>query len=186
MCEKRPDDKSGRNVLLVGRPGVGKTTLIERIVQGLSRDGIPASGFLTAEVRDAQGVRQGFRYRTLSGTEGWLARRGAEAAYRVGSYGVNLEGLERDAVSEIDPNAVDAGLIIIDEIGKMESFSRIFRGAVERALDSGHPVLASVSSSAGGWIGRVRDREDARLLEVTEQNRDELARELTQEIIDAL
>jgi nucleoside-triphosphatase len=45
------------NLLLIGRPGVGKTTAIKAVVQAL---GERADGFYTAEIREC-GKRQGFR-----------------------------------------------------------------------------------------------------------------------------
>ena len=37
-----------KNILLTGRPGCGKTTLIKRVVEELA---LPAGGFYTEEIR---------------------------------------------------------------------------------------------------------------------------------------
>ena len=52
-------------VLLTGRPGCGKTTLIKRVVNNLPRR---AGGFYTEEIRDG-GMRAGFKIVTLDGEE---------------------------------------------------------------------------------------------------------------------
>ncbi len=54
-----------RKVLLTGRPGCGKTTLIKRVVNELA---VPAGGFYTEEIRE-RGERVGFKIITLDGQE---------------------------------------------------------------------------------------------------------------------
>jgi nucleoside-triphosphatase THEP1 len=50
-----------KKILLTGRPGCGKTTLIQRVVKDLA---LPAGGFYTEEIRQ-RGVRVGFKVVTL-------------------------------------------------------------------------------------------------------------------------
>ena len=50
------------NILVTGRPGTGKSTLIRKVIEGL---GVPAGGFVTAELRQT-GMRVGFEVRDLS------------------------------------------------------------------------------------------------------------------------
>jgi len=111
---------TGLNLLVTGRPGVGKTTLLEGVLEqlrGLSR----LAGFTAAEVRDPSGQRTGFRILTVEGKEAELARVGFRSSVRVGRYGVNLEAFERLALPELARR--DTGLIVIDEIGKIECVS---------------------------------------------------------------
>ena len=64
---------------------------------------------------------------------------------------------------------------IIDEIGTMESFSRVFVEAVTFALDSQVPLLATVAAKGGGLIAAVKARPDVEIVTVLVGNRDELA-----------
>jgi nucleoside-triphosphatase len=59
-------------LLLEGRPGVGKTTAVERIAALLRDAGVPVSGFVTREIRKG-GQRVGFSLVTLDGEQGTLA-----------------------------------------------------------------------------------------------------------------
>lgn len=159
------------NLLVTGRPGIGKTTLLERVVAALPPGTV--SGFVTREER-AGGRRTGFVIRTLDGRTAVLARVGREPGPRVGRYGVDLAALEAIAVPTLEPR-VGVRLLVIDEIGKMECLSGRFRAAVQAALDGPLGVLATIAQAGEGFLAAVRDRPDVRLLEVTRDNRDALA-----------
>ncbi len=74
MPQPRP-----RNILLTGRPGIGKTTVIRRFVALHSAK--RCSGFYTDELRE-QGRRTGFRIITLDGATGILAHQEAKPCSR--------------------------------------------------------------------------------------------------------
>jgi nucleoside-triphosphatase len=156
------------NILLTGRPGIGKTTVIVRLAELLGKAHV--AGFFTEEIR-VQGQRRGFRVRCLGGKSCTLADTSIRSRWRVGRYGVDVSAFEALAVSELNR---DADLYVIDEIGKMECFSDRFVGAARAALDGPMPVIATVAASGGGFIREVKAREDVEILEVTAENRDVL------------
>jgi nucleoside-triphosphatase len=164
------------NLLVTGKPGVGKTTLMARIVERL-QSSLALAGFTTTEVRDSAGERIGFDIVTVDGRRGELARVGFQSRFRVGRYGVNLERLEQLSLPELARRDVD--LIVIDEIGKMECSSGRFRRAVEDALDSPVNVLATLGVSRLPFFQAMRDRPDVELITLTERNRDALVDDLS-------
>lgn len=157
------------NLLLAGKPGVGKTTVVEQVAARLRAAGWRLAGFLTREVRDASGQRTGFKIITLDGVEGTLARVGLASPVRVGRYGVNLADLERLALPQLRVREVN--LLIIDEIGKMECASGRFRRAVENAFDAPTHVLATLGTAPAHFLAALRDRPDVELLELTQKTR---------------
>lgn len=163
------------NLLVTGKPGVGKTTLVERVVEAL-RGSLRLAGFTTTEMRGPDGERVGFAVVTVDGKRGELARAGLRSRVRVGRYGVNLEEFERLALPELGRRDVD--LVAIDEIGKMECASGRFRRAAEDALDSPVSVLATIGIAHMPFFEALRARPDVELLTLTERNRDDLAREI--------
>jgi nucleoside-triphosphatase THEP1 len=167
--EKQQRNRHSRNILLTGPPGIGKSTLIERIVSGIQR---PVTGFFTREIRE-KGKRVGFSIVTLDGRKGVLAHRDVRGPFRVGKYGVNVEDIDRVAVPSMIPAGPDV-IVVIDEIGKMECFSSLFRESLMRVLDSENPVIGSIALRGGSFIEKVKARKDVSLIEVTERNRDEL------------
>ena len=62
-------------------------------------------------------------------------------------------------------------VIIVDEIGKMELLSAAFRDALQLALASPKPVVASTMSGPQPWVDAVKARPDVTLVEVTRSNR---------------
>ena len=86
-----------KNILITGRPGIGKTTLIKRIADQL---GPQAGGFYTEEIRRGP-ERMGFKVRNLDGVEGILAHKDIKSNQRVGKYGVDVDEFERVALPAI-------------------------------------------------------------------------------------
>jgi nucleoside-triphosphatase len=166
---------AGLNLLIMGRPGVGKTTLVERVIEQL-RGSLRLAGFTTAEERDPSGQRTGFRVVTVEGKQAELARAGLRSTVHVGRYGVNPEAFERLVLPELTRRDVD--LIVIDEIGKMECASERFRHAVEDGLDASVNVLATLGSAPLPFFLALRERPDVEVLTLTEHNRDAMVAEL--------
>jgi nucleoside-triphosphatase len=159
------------NFLVTGPPRCGKSTLIEAVVRMIDR---PARGFFTRETLES-GRRIGFSIVTLNGLTGVLAHENFRGRVRVGKYGVNLDDLERIAVPAMipsDPNEV----VVIDETGKMECFSALFRSTLLHTLDSPNLVIGSIALNGNSFIDRIKRRPDVRVFEVSEKNRNSLAR----------
>lgn len=158
-------------ILLTGRPGVGKTTALRRTAQLLSDRGLPVTGFYTEELR-SRGRRVGFRGIPFGSGESRVIAHVDLSPPRVGKYGVDVEAIDRLSRQHLDP--VDDAIVLVDEIGKMECLSEEFVGRTRRLLDSETPVLATVGKGGGELMRTVRRRQDARLTSVTESNRDRI------------
>jgi nucleoside-triphosphatase len=164
-----------RLLLLTGEPGVGKTTVLIRTVEALKSQGYAVGGMISREVR-THGERVGFEISDLSTNNvGWLAHVSQRNGPKVGRYRVNLQDLECTGVAAIVNAVKISDVVIIDEIGPMELFSQKFREAVTDAVQSNKFVIAVVHWKAREClIDEVKMREDAELLVVTLQNRENL------------
>ncbi|KAL2247348.1 UNVERIFIED_CONTAM: Cancer-related nucleoside-triphosphatase, partial [Sesamum indicum] len=145
----------GKCFLVTGPPGVGKTTLIIRVLEALkqSNPSLKIQGFYTRELREGA-ERVGFEVVTLDGRRGPLASttissRESQRWPNVGRYKVDVSSFESLALPELQVK-VDTDLFIIDEVGKMELFSSSFFPAVLRVLESNIPLLASVPIPKSG------------------------------------
>ena len=165
-------------VLLTGRPGCGKTTLIKRVVNKLRQR---AGGFYTEEIRDGR-ARTGFKIVTLDGDEVVFAHVDFQSAERVRKYRLDLSALEAVGVKAIREAVQAQRLVVVDEIGPMEIRSVFFREAVSDALDSELPVLATIFAGSLPFTDAVKSRPDVRLIEIRLNNRERLVSELTDRI----
>src|SRR4029453_2792534 len=86
-----------KKILLTGRPGCGKTTLVQRIVNHLA---LPAGGFYTKEIRE-RGARVGFKLITLEAKETVFADVNFKTSERIGKYGLDLAKLETVGVAAV-------------------------------------------------------------------------------------
>jgi nucleoside-triphosphatase len=161
------------NLFLTGRPGIGKTTVIQKAIERLS---IPVVGFYTREIREGN-QRAGFSIITLDGREGILAHRGARGRWAVGRYTVNMADIEGLAIPAMRPRSPEE-LIVIDEVGKMECLSKAFRQALIEVLDSPNTVLGTIALKGSGFIESIKARRDVSVLEVGPDNRDQLPEQL--------
>jgi nucleoside-triphosphatase THEP1 len=166
-----------KNILLTGPPRCGKSTLVEKLVRQLNR---PLTGFFTRELRE-KGRRVGFSITTLDGKEGILAHENSKSQKRVGKYGVNVGDLARIAVPSMIPSGAEQ-IVLIDEIGKMECLSPIFREALEKVLDSENLVIGSIAQKGDAFIEKIKERKDVLLVIVSEKNRDSLVLFLLEQI----
>jgi nucleoside-triphosphatase len=159
-------------VLITGRPGVGKTTLVRRILDALD---VPAGGFYTRELLGDDGRRTGFELVTLDGRPALLASVDLAGSRRVGRFGVDVPALERIGVPAIE-SAVEAGrLVVVDEIGKMELLSTTFQRAIIEALRKHRVLSGTIARSAHPFADELKAQPDTLLHELTETNREQLA-----------
>ena len=159
-------------VLITGRPGVGKTTLVRRVLEALDA---PASGFYTRETRGADGRRTGFELVTLDGLAVTLASVDLAGVPRVGRYGVDIDALERAGVPAIEAAVEADRLVVVDEIGKMELLSTAFQRAIVEALRRHRLLFGTIMQAAHPFADELKAQPDTLLHELTEANREEIA-----------
>jgi nucleoside-triphosphatase len=169
-------------LFITGDPGCGKTTLVRKVVERLGPS-VAMSGFYTEEVR-VEGKRRGFRGVTLDGRTFVLADRELETAHHVGPYGVALDELESIGVDALRPGP-ETRLIVLDEVGKMESFSEVFRRQVEALIAGDTPLLATVASHGVGFVKQVRQDRRITLLRMRRTAREGLVGEIVRRLKSA-
>jgi nucleoside-triphosphatase len=158
--------------LLTGKPRVGKTRAIKRIIENIGKE--RCGGFYTEEIHtddeDVNDKRIGFRLVTLDGQSGILAHVASDSPLRLGRYGVNLHDLEAIGLTAIERARVANKLIVIDEIGPMQSYSEQFKKMLLDLLNNDEPLLATIALNAHPWLDLIKQHKGVELYELTSSN----------------
>lgn len=159
------------HALIVGSRGVGKSTLIRRVLEEL---GCPIFGFETK--MESSGDED------IPGDPVYL--------YEVGKPRVqgeeNLVGRCRNKCFDVQPETFDRfaprlrrpvpadHVVVLDELGILESSSPDFCGAVLALLDGDAPAIAAVKHKDTPFLEAVRSHPNCKCFRITRENRDEL------------
>ncbi|MEM2352391.1 MAG: NTPase, partial [Thermoproteota archaeon] len=163
-------------ILITGRPGVGKTTVVSKIFNILKSKSISVGGMITYEVRE-DSVRTGFVIEDLkTGLKGLMASVNYDSGPRVGKYFVNLAEIERVGVKAIENALSNDEIIIVDEIGPMELYSNSFKKVVSKAFSSPKKVVATIHyrASQDSFCKSILSKAGVKTYVVTFENRDSL------------
>jgi nucleoside-triphosphatase len=132
-------------VFVTGPPASGKSTLALGVIEAARALGVRVAGISTPEQR--AGARTGFEIVDLaSGMRRVMASIGRHDGPHVGRYGLDLAAIEA-VVARFLESLPGAGLVVLDEIGRMELSSPRFLPAVEEAFASPAPLFAVVHRS---------------------------------------
>lgn len=163
-----------KHILICGEVGAGKSTLIQRLLRQNAR---PLYGFITKKldsdengfhpiyIHPAGAAERKFEQDNLIGT---CDRR---------THNINLNAFNTLGVSYLQ--AKPDGIIVMDELGFMESKADAFVKSVFAALDGEIPVIAAVKARFDvPFLNEVRAHPKTMLCTMTTDNRDALFSEL--------
>lgn len=179
------------SLAITGEPGVGKTTLLMRLLNMIRSEGIHVYGFFCPEVRE-EGKRIGFKIIDIAtGAEGWLALTPEKARslgyntsmYRkfVGRYIVIEDEAERIGVAAL--SSAKEGFLAIDEIGPMELAVEKLRKAIIHALVSASNFIVVVHRNMkDSEILKILREKNTQWVIITRENRDSVYHELASRV----
>lgn len=163
-----------KHLFLTGRKQVGKSTVLNTLLQG--RDAI-IGGFRTQRIQTADGANIYMlpptgepEYRE----ESILFRRRCGQSIRDSAAFDRLGAFLLQSLNGAD-------LVLMDELGPNESEARGFQRAVEQALEGRAPVYGVLQMADSEFLSRIAAREDVCVITVTEENRNDLPRQLLEQ-----
>lgn len=158
-------------VLLTGKPGIGKSTILEKVKRSFIG---PKFGIIGKEIRN-QNRRVGFEAINHLGKRKTFAHTTDITSSNIvgGKYFVDLKVINDFVIPEIEIGINDPdSLIFIDEIGRMQALSNIFLQVVEKILNSSSNVIATIVFDPEPWSVEFKENKSIVLVEVSKKNRD--------------
>lgn len=163
------------HTLIVGSRGVGKSTLIRRVLAELS---CPVFGFETKKEDALADEEKGSPvYIYEAGTEHIQTSENLVGYCKDKRPSVMKVAFDRYA-PKLCADIPDGYIVLMDEIGFMESASEDFCNAVLKLLDGNVPVIAAVKNKETEFLNTVRTHPKASCFYITEDNRDVLFEEV--------
>ena len=156
------------HALIVGGIQVGKSTLIQRVVGELGR---PVFGFETKK-EDALADEQGSPVYIYDAGKPHVQ----QADNLVGhcQYPPKVYQEAFNAYAGKLANPPEECVVVLDEIGFMESQAEEFCDAIMKLLDGSVPVIAAVKHNHTPFLEAVRNHPNCRCFAITQENRDAL------------
>lgn len=170
-------NKDMLNVFLTGEVGIGKTTVINKLLLQLPH--IICGGFRTvsAEAITEASMLDVFIEKAWEQTphdfEHLVGSRLEDRRFIPYPRAFDVAGRQI-----LEQTPTNAKLILMDELGKMESDAMLFQRAVFSALNGSIPVLGVIKPKHTAFLDAIRADERSKIVEVSLENRDNLALEL--------
>ena len=163
------------HVLIVGDRGVGKSTLIHRVLKELNR---PVFGFETRKETALEDPVRGCPiYIYDAGKPHCRTPENLIGYHREQDFAAVTAAFDRYAPRLLAPVPANS-VIQLDEIGFLEARSQSFCGAVQHLLDGNRPVIAAVKNRDIPFLNQIRQHPQARCFDITPENRDALYEEV--------
>lgn len=157
-------------ILLCGDINSGKSTMIEKLV---ADTGETPRGYITVR-RPALGDGKSYVYLyDISSPPENIAD--AQVIMTISDAGIERHPEYMDSLAAAWLGEIPEGsLVVMDEIGTLESAAPLFQRAVMRILSGDYRVFAAVKAQNTDFLRAVRRHPDCELYIVTPENRDDL------------
>lgn len=157
--------------IITGRPGSGKSTCVMILVKGLRERGLRVGGIRTPELREG-GVRKGFFVEDLfTGERELFASTEFRSGPSVSKYVVDLGKFESIALPALTRASEECDVVVIDEIGKMELFSRKFVELVRELWGSDSIAVGTAPLARINEVERLKNLSEVIRIERGEAER---------------
>ena len=162
------------HIFLTGDIQVGKSTVIRKF---LSMSGLSADGFMTYWEQDGANARSLYLSSYSPGTpavEKYLVARNTGKDFLPANV-VDVFDVKGAAILE---GSGKTDVIVMDELGFLESKAIVFHEAVMRRISGSVPVIGVIKPVRTDWLDTIRAHPGVEVHIVTIENRDDVLKEL--------
>ena len=157
------------NFFLTGEMRVGKTTVLKKVLQELSDLNLQIHGFQTTPIIE-HGNKTGYAIDNFRGQSRVFAHVNLRSQFTFGPYKVNPSVFDSFGCNTLSYAHKHADLIIMDELGCMESDADKFKDLIILCLDSEKPVLGAYQKRAQWFAKLIENRTDIKVYEINVNN----------------
>lgn len=162
-------------IMLTGKPGVGKSTILNKVLQDLTQNKKKVLGCVVNEIRSEE-KRTGFVIQYIPSMKETMLASSVEvfSDCYLSKYSINVEGIEKELIPYMADMATsdDVDVLFFDEIGRIQKTVPQFLDSVESLLKSPVSLLATIVQADDEWARPYKSHSDVFCIEVTEENRD--------------
>ena len=163
-------------ILLTAPPRTGKSTVLKNVIEKYKGN---TYGILALEVLDEYSKRVGFQFVNMQGESRVFMHTSPQIIQSeviVGNkYFIDIQTIENFAAAEIRKGLNQEGLIIIDEIGRAQSNSVEFLNVVRDLCDNNTNFIGTIVYDDEEWAREFKTHPNVTIVEVTLENREDLA-----------
>ncbi|PNR96662.1 nucleoside-triphosphatase [Petrotoga sp. 9PWA.NaAc.5.4] len=162
-----------KNIFLTGKPGVGKSKIINKLVSELNlkiggfeviRDG-DKNAWTSFYLVEVSQINKSFNS-LKSEINRFAFRKDINSKWEI-----NIEVFNKLGVNFLS-NLEDRDIVIMDELGRFELKAYDFQKKIEEVLSDDKVVLGVIKDESNEFLDRIRNRKDVEILRVTQENRE--------------
>lgn len=162
-----------KNIFLTGEVGIGKSTVIQKVLSLLPY--ADCGGFRTVSSSPlTKGALLDVFIEKACGETSHDSEHLVGSRLRDGHFSSYPLAFDEIGTLILTSCPINAKLIIMDELGLMESEAKKFQKAVIGTLDGSLPVLGVIKPKHSDFLDAIRSHEKSLVYEVTKDNREEL------------
>ena len=160
-----------KNLFLTGKIGVGKSTILKNALKEFD---ISIGGYITKRIFD--GYYRKYMVKSLydSNEEYTIVRVDSRDNSKEGF----ISSFENGVVSILDKSLKHRDLIVLDELGCAENNMNMFTSKVFQLLNSNKIVFGVLKDNNCKFLNDIKSRDDVVIIEITEENRDYISKEI--------
>lgn len=161
-------DRSVKHLFLTGEKQIGKSTLLKRLI---AESGRSFKGFQT-RAYVLEGVKKGYYMHSLLPVEALENDSPISVNLAKNKVIPVLETFDTLGVHIVEDALSHPGIMVMDELGRLEGKSSAFRKAVFASLNQEMQVIGVLQKTKSSFLDQIMERDDVEMIEITEENRD--------------
>lgn len=162
-------------ILLSGKPGVGKSTVLSKVRETLLSEGLTVSGCLVKEIRELNN-RLGFEVHYMPSQAITVLghRQILFSSKYVSNYSINISGIDQELIPFMNRLSLStpSDVMLFDEIGRMQNMSPSFIPALDCLLSADIPLIATIVNDPEEWAQKYKEDPNFFYVIVDAENRD--------------